>query len=501
MKPESTSRGRDLKASVLYLLPSVLSNALPLLALPLLTRALSTTDFGLIALAQVFGTVAFGFANLGLSSAFERNWFKYRENKQQLGSLYLSVILFLMISGSLILLLSHGLLPWIDHLLFHEVSPAGLVLFSATAAMFRGINQIGYQFLRNAEKPKSFAILSVAEGVSGFLLTLFFVVSLGKGVNGYFSAQCLAFGITTMLLSATVLRSHPGRLSIELLVESLRLGAPLTFRVLLGLLANQFDKYMIGWLAPMGQVGIYSIGQRIAQVPYIFTTALDAVFIPRVYRAMFAASGAGAKNPLDAKRIETEKAEEIGRYLLPFHFASTGIALLVCLFAEEALFLLTEKSFHGAADIIIILSVYYASLFFSKVNGRQIMFAQKTYLSSLLLAVSIILNVIFYVPLIRWAGADGAALATLIAGVLATAVTFRFAQKCFPIDWKAPKLVAQYAILVFASACLVGLRELNIPYLGHLPVKLLALGSYIWIGHQLGYFPSLRPRFLSRAGQ
>ncbi len=497
MMTESAKR-RDLKASMLYLLPSVLSNALPLLALPLLTRSLSTVDFGFIALAQVFGTVAFGFANLGLSSAFERNWFKYRENERQLGSLYLSVILFLIVSGSIILFLSQGLLPWVDRFLFHDVSPTGLVLFSATAALFRGINQIGYQFLRNAEKPKSFAVLSIGEGLSSFLLTLLFVVNLGKGPGGYFSAQCLAFGVTTILLSATVLRNYPGRLSFPLLIESLRLGAPLTFRVLLGLLANQFDKYMIGWLAPMGQVGLYSIGQRIAQVPYIFTTALDAVFIPRVYRTMFAASEAGAKSPADAKRIETEKADEVGRYLLPFHFASTGMALLVCLFAEEALFLLTEKSFHGAADIIIILSVYYASLFFSKVNGRQIMFAQKTYLSSALLAVSIILNVIFYIPLIRSFGADGAALATLIAGVLSIAIAFRFAQKCFPIDWKSPKLVAQYAVLIIASGLLVALRKLDMPYLGHLPVKLLALVSYVWIGYQLGYFPSLRPRLPSR---
>lgn len=61
------------------------------------------------------------------------------------------------------------------------------------------------------------------------------------------------------------------------------------------------------------------------------------------------------------------------------------------------------EEYTGAEIVIIILSIYYVSLFFGKITGNQLIYAQKMYMSSELILVGIVFNVALNIPFImKW---------------------------------------------------------------------------------------------------
>jgi O-antigen/teichoic acid export membrane protein len=255
-----------------------------------------------------------------------------------------------------------------------------------------------------------------------------------------------------------------------LLADSLKLGAPLTPRILLGVIGNNFDKYLIGQVASLGGVGIYSIGQRVANIAFTYMTALQNVFGPQVYTRMF--SGA------------PDAGVSIGRYLTPFAYVSTLLAFVVAIFSEEILRVLAPGTYLGAIPIIAILVLYYAIQFFGKMP--QIAYARQTYLISMLAALSTGLNVAFGAAGIWLWGTIGAAWGILAAGLVMSTVTFVVGQRCFRIDWEKGPLVAMFGLLFGSAFLILVLRAVHTPYPVLAIVKLCALAAFLGLGGSLG---------------
>jgi O-antigen/teichoic acid export membrane protein len=252
--------------------------------------------------------------------------------------------------------------------------------------------------------------------------------------------------------------------------DSLKLGLPLMPRILFGVLGSNFDKYLIGQIASLGGVGVYSIGQRVANIAFTYTTALQNVFSPQVYSRMFA-GGPGA-------------SASIGRYLTPFAYASTVPSFLIALFSEEILRLLAPPEYGAAIAIITILVLHYSLQFFGKIP--QIAFARKTYLISVLAALATAANVGFAAAGISMWGTIGAAWGALAAGATMTTVTFVVGQRCFRIDWEGRKLVAMFGLLFGSAFITLALRAAGVPYPLLLAFKCVAFAGYVVLGHRLG---------------
>ena len=476
---------RDIRATFFYLIPSVLANSLPLISMPFITRELSPADFGLIALGQVFGVAIFGFSNLGLTSAFERNFFQYRNDQAKSAGLLWTLWGFVVALGMILTVSSVGLSFLIERYFLRATAPTGFIAIVCLTAVFRGANQFGYQYLRNAERPRSFAAISIAEGLLGFGLTLIAVVGLKTGVTGAVFAQMAAPLLAGLALVFWLSRDLAFSFDRSALSEALKIGSPLTLRVLLGMLGNQLDKYMIGLVSALGQVGIYSVGQRVGQVVYFLMNSMDYVFIPRVYKIMFESREHEARG--DHKSAEALSVVA-GRYLTPFAYATCGVAGALALSSEEAFYLLTTPDFHEGAFIAPVLCLFYSTLLFGKVNGRQILFAGRSWFSSFMSVIVIVCNLGFYLPLIHFYGAIGAAWGTLFAGLVYGGISNWQAQKSFRIQWETRRLLAVYGFMFFAVVAHLTLMQWEIPYFTRILFKLAAAFIFLMIGWRFGYF-------------
>ena len=79
-----------------------LGSLLPFITLPIFTRILTPEDYGLLALAMIYAIVMSGLANFGVSLAFERNYFQYRDNPEKLAQLLYSSLVFAMTNFALL---------------------------------------------------------------------------------------------------------------------------------------------------------------------------------------------------------------------------------------------------------------------------------------------------------------------------------------------------------------------------------------------------------------
>lgn len=460
---------RQITSASLYLLPVLVGNLIPILTLPVFTRLLSAEDFGAWALANAYAAVVGGLANVGLPITYDRNFFQYREGRQPARLLY-SVIGFSIVSFSICAVATWALRAPLTRWIIGDPVYQPILIWCLCSTAIVGIKAYYLAYLRNNEQAAAFSAYTLAERLLAAVLTVVLVAWADAGIMGLVIGQLLASALVLAVIAARFLRTCPPGFDRAMLADSLKLGAPLTPRILLGVVGNNFDKYLLGQVTSLGGVGIYSIGQRIAGIAFTYMTALQNLFGPQVYTRMF--SGAA------------EAGASIGRYLTPFAYVSTLIAFLVAIFSEEILRVLAPAIYLAAIPIVTILVLYYAIQFFGKMP--QIAYARRTHMISLLAALSTGLSVAFGAAGIWLWGTVGAAWGMLTAGLVMSVVSFNVGQRCFRIGWERGPLVAMFGLLFGSALLILGLRAVETSYPVLAIVKLAALAAFLSLGSSLG---------------
>ncbi len=327
-------------------------------------------------------------------------------------------------------------------------------------------------YFKNTENAKSFVWYSIDENLLNVGFSLFFVTYLKIGVSGLIFGQLIASSIILSILFYKFLTRMPYAFSYVMLRESLKLSLPLTSKIFFGVLGTHFDKYLINLLGSLGGVGIYSLGQKIANIVFVFMTSVQNVYAPQVYKRMF-------------EMDEKTGSESIGKYLTPFLFLSIFASLLVSIFAEEVITILTPNSYHSAIDVVNILAMLFASYFFGK--QPQLVYAKKTMLTSWLTLTSIGLNIAINIPFIYYLGVIGAAWGTLTAGLISGAISFIISQRYYEIKWEYGKILTMYLSYFTFAILTISLRNYQVPYELRFGIKILCVIYFLYLAKKFSY--------------
>src|SRR3989442_9457028 len=147
--------------------------------LPVLTRYLSPSEYGLVALVMAFGALAFNISNLGLLDAFARLYFIWRHDLETLRRALSTLIWFLLALSTVTGLL---LWPWADRLaeLFLSESQFGsFIVVGLVLALCTQAPEILRVLLMNTENPGTNALVRGVVAGCYSTLRLFGVVGLG----------------------------------------------------------------------------------------------------------------------------------------------------------------------------------------------------------------------------------------------------------------------------------------------------------------------------------
>jgi O-antigen/teichoic acid export membrane protein len=263
-----------------YTVLGFVQKAFPFLLLPVLTRILTPSDYGIIAMFATAKSFFGPFPGLGSVSAVERYYFDRHEINFPV---FISNILLIIFSttiffGTLMLLFGHqisiitkipGSFLWI----------VIIVTFGIT------INRINLSLFRVQNKSLSFAALSLLETGLYFLLMLLFVAGLGFNWKADFYSQLIVYSL--LIFTGLWLLKKSNLINFKFnsgyLKSALTFGIPMFVHTFGLFFVNMTDKLFITRFIGIDATGIYNIGFKMATILVFFVTAFNNAYVPWLY--------------------------------------------------------------------------------------------------------------------------------------------------------------------------------------------------------------------------
>ncbi len=317
--------------SAIYGLGGIVSRILAVLLLPLYTSYLTRADYGKIETLVAGSTVLVILLRAGISTAFFRFYFDSKDAARRLVVVRTS-FWFTMTSATVGLVAGMFLAGPISDALFGTASDANLV-----RAAFVGIwAQMNYEQLtslfRVEERSVAFVIASLANIFITVSATVLLVVVFDKGPIGVIVGNFLG----TLCVYLALLGYRREQLGLQfdraLMRDMNRFGWPLVPSALALWVTNFSDRFFLVKLSGPSEVGLYSIGVRIASVIVLFLTAFRTAW------------------PAFAYSIEDEdEARRTYGFVLTYLLAAVSwLALALGLLSPWIVRLLTTHAFYGA---------------------------------------------------------------------------------------------------------------------------------------------------------
>ena len=199
---------KQVKNTLVYLLPIITSNVFPFITIPVFTRILTKNDYGVLALTLVYAVFVTGLANFGMTAAYDRNYFQHRADPLHTAQLLYSILLFVLANFVVFACLTYVFRGNLSRLIIGCSDHGDILFFAFCAQFFSSINYYYLTYFRNSEIAKDFATYTIAAALINFVISLLLVAYLRIGVIGIIYAQLCSgvviFGVLSCKFQATL---------------------------------------------------------------------------------------------------------------------------------------------------------------------------------------------------------------------------------------------------------------------------------------------------------
>lgn len=407
-----------LKLSSIYGGTNILNAAIPFFLLPVLTRHLSTADYGIIAMFQV--TIAFITPVIGVSlqGAIGRRYFD--RDEIDLGAY---------IGNAFMLLLANAvLLAAVTTIFDHELSAAlGIPvpwLWSILAVAFcQCVISIMLTLFEVQGLPFQYSMLQLAQTIINVSLTLYLVVHLHRQWQGRIEAQVITAVAAAIACGFILARMGMVRFSYNrvYMTNALKFGVPLIPHALGAMLMSQTDRFLITNLVGIEATGLYAVGYQIASVLLLVQQSVNSAYFPWLY-------GLLKKNEFESKLLVVKLTYGY------FGLIICAAAVLV-LFSHWLLPYFVGDRFAPAAGFITWLAVSAAFQCMYYMIAIYIAYIEKTQMLAWVTFFTAVCSVSLNYVLIKAHGAIGAAQASAIAYCLGFILTWILSSRVYDMPW------------------------------------------------------------------
>ena len=454
-----------LRHSAIYGLGSIVARVLGVLLLPLYTRYLSPSDYGLIETLIALSAVLTALVAQGMKSAFFRFYFDSAEPERR-HLVVRTAFWYVMVASTAVTVAGIVLAPQVSWLLFGTHSHRGLVS-AAFIGLWAALNYEQMTSLfRVEQRSTAYVTATLANVTITIAATILLVVVFDKGPLGVLVGN---FTGTLIVYAALLLYSrHALGLQFDrsLYRAMNRFGLPLVPSAVALWLTNFSDRFFLIKLADAHEVGLYSIGVRVASAIVLLLTAFRMAW------------------PAFAYSIEDDReAQRTYSFVLTYVvFVCCWLALALGLLAPWIVKVITTKPFYPAQNVVAPLAFGVAAFGAYVVvqigTGR----ARQTRSNWLVTGAAAAVNVALNLALIPSYGRMGAAIATVVAYTLLFVGMAWRAQQVFPVSYQWRR-VATLGVAAVGLTVLGKLLDVPLPVALGLtaafPLVLLFLGFYL----------------------
>jgi O-antigen/teichoic acid export membrane protein len=451
--------------SAIYGLGSIVARILGVLLLPLYTRYLSPSDYGLIETLVALSAVLTALVAQAMKSAFFRFYFDSEEPARRL-LVVRTAFWYVMAASTLTLAVGVAISPQISWVLFHTQHHADLVI-AAFIGLWAAMNYEQMTSLfRVEQRSTAYVTATLANVAITIAATVLLVVAFDQGPLGVLVGN---FTGTLIVYAALLLYSRHAlgfQFDRRLYRAMNRFGLPLVPSAVALWLTNFADRFFLVKLSGAHEVGLYSIGVRIASAIVLLLTA---------FRLAWPAFAYSIEDDREARRTYS--------FVLTYVvFVCCWLALALGLLAPWILRLITTRPFYPAEDVVAPLAFSVAAFAGYVVvqigTGR----ARRTRTNWIVTGAGALLNIALNLALIPPYGRMGAAIATLASYALLFAGMAWRAHAVFPVpyQWRRVATVGLAAVALTVAGKLADVPlGVALALTAAYPVVLAPLGFYL----------------------
>lgn len=431
-----------------YSAGDVLLRASAIITLPVYTRVLSPTDYGVWAYATSAVTLLSAALAIGGDQAYSRFYFEARslEEKQRLTSTWFA-FLFVWSTGVVVAVLP--LSATFSELAFGTRRWGLLVVLLLLTGPVTLMSILLGLVVRNDFKPALYMALNIALTVITVVLSLVFAVGLDWGIVGLAAGQLASM---SLLLPVRVWYArHLLRRTFDtpLLRRVLRFALPLVPGTVAWWVFGFSDRLVLGWLSTLHELGLYSVANSTTTILGLLVSAVGLAWAPHALRMY------------EERKLVTPAF--YGR-MLTYTIVAFGIlAVLVTTFAHELLVVVAGRDYAGAEPAVGPLALGFVAFATVQVTQMGMTVAKRTSYLALAAWVAALVNLALNIAFVPAYGMRASAWATFVAYLVLTCFYFVVSQRLWRIQVQTRK-VALAAGVTFAFT--VGVPAL--PDLGEL---------------------------------
>jgi O-antigen/teichoic acid export membrane protein len=421
-------RHRLVGHSLIFIAGEILNKALPFLLLPVLTRALTTADYGVTAtfaaVLSVLGVL------VGLSSHGAVSVAFFRLDRPALGRQVAAVLLVLATSTAASFLIMAAIAGRLSAALDVPVRWLLLAVVLAGAQFATQINLVLWQCER---KPAAYAGYQISQTALNALVTILLVVRWHWGWRGQLTGQAVAvltFGVGSLIVLARrrYLSHRPTREDVR---DVVAFGVPLVPHALAGWVLTGVDRFLLTSIVGVAATGLYAVGYQMAMVLGVLAAAFNRAWVPYLFEQLGTIDDAGRR------RLVRLIYALFGAFLL----AAIVMGVLVTPLADVFL----GERFHDASRFVFWIALGFAfdGMYYLVVN--QLFYVKRTGpLVWITLAVGIA-HVALSSTLIRLQGPIGAARAMAISFGFQFLLVWMASARFCPLPWSLRRAAARAA--------------------------------------------------------
>ncbi len=449
------------KDTLTYGMSNALSQVIGLLLLPVYTRYLSPSDYGVTAMLSLLTQVFVPIARLGITNAIFRRYNLETDSKAKERVLSTGLVSVLL-SGTLLIIVCLLFSSPITFALFSSSEYLDLVQITIISAGLSVFTDAPSVTLRANRKVGLVSILNLTRITIAILFNIYFVVVLQIGVKGVVIGTLIA-EIICFILSLYLTRKS-WRLEFDWAAwkPMAKYGIPFIPHHLQAVGLSILSQYFVAHMIGLTEAGLYSLATRISAPLGMLCNAIQQAWVPLKFQI----------------HAQEKQAAEIFRSITIYYFALTCFFWLACsLFGPDVLVLMTTSEFHAASPLIPLVGFIPLAQGTYWMVGTGFEMSDSTNQLPLISFVGLITVTALGLTLTPVWGSYGAAMTSIIGWLVMAVMIFYFAQKRFPVKqaWTLIFSFVLIAALLIASQTLVQ----NFPLWARLAYKCFLCGIYL----------------------
>lgn len=471
-----SDKGKVIKAGIGYTIGNYLLKGLTFLTLPIFTRLMSKSDFGIYNTYFAYEAIVAILIGLALHSSLKNGKYKFKEDFKE----YISSIILLVLLNFVLWIVICNLFFPIMYSIF-DLSRLYfnlLLLYSLCSAMIMLYNTyVGLDY-----KFQSFLLVSALNMIGNIALSLLLILTLFDEQRGY--GRIIGASIPVVLIGFGIIiyffRQKQPKVNKEYWKFGLTYSLPIIPHGISQMILLQFDRIMIKKMIGDSEAGLYGFSYSIYSIISITGSSLDSVFGPWFYEKM---------NKAQFESIK-EKGGMIAKGMML-------ISLLMILIAPELILFLGGNEFKEGiyTAIPLIIGGYFSFLYLLPAYVEY--YHEKTKFIAMGTMIAAGLNIVLNYFCIKQLGYVAAAYTTLVTYIFYFLFHYFLAYKVEGKMIYSSRQLFTYSIVALVGL-FVALFLIDKMVIRLILFVLLFVYTYIWADKKIGIKNVIKKKLLKK---